>query len=80
MICPNLDVGARFIEVRKHKALALPTLEQTGTRVLEEQAEPDFKFSCTSTGEPLHRVLTICLSRGLQQFIQISQYVLVFEL
>lgn len=36
MTCPNLDVGAGFIEVRKHKALALPTLEQTGTQVLEE--------------------------------------------
>lgn len=37
-------------------------------------------FSCTSTGEPLHGVLIICLSRGLQQFIQVSGKVLVFEL
>lgn len=36
MICPNLDIGAEFREESKHEALALPTLEQRGTQVLEE--------------------------------------------
>lgn len=79
MICPNIDVGAGFREVRKHEVLALSTLEYRGTQVLEELTEPDFKFSCTSTGEQLHRALIICLSRVLQQFIQVLGKVLIFK-
>lgn len=80
MICPNLDVRAGFREVRKYEALVLPTLKQRRAQVLEKQAEPDFKISCTSTGVPLHSVLIICLFRGLQQFMQVSGKVLVLEL
>jgi len=34
MIYPNFDVGPGFRQARKHVALVLPTLGQTGTQVI----------------------------------------------
>lgn len=50
----------------------------------KNRQSPAFCFTApdavTSTAEPLHGVLIICLSRGLQQFIQVSGEGLVSEL